>query len=106
LGYGQSSSVLLYLYEHKMLRKFYDRYKSNFEKDPTGKQTLEKITGKSLTEFEQDWIKWMTSRTPPAMDTGPNGVFVGISFAQNNDGLKIEQVLVKGPADQAGGAFD
>jgi hypothetical protein len=102
LGYGEASSVMLYLYEHKLLRKFYDTFKANFDEDPTGKATLEQVTGKPIKEFEKDWVAWMMKRTPPAMTTGPDGPFIGVQFAQENDGLKIEQVVAKGPAAAAG----
>lgn len=102
LGYGEASSVMLYLYESGLLKKFYEAYKTNFEKDPSGKSTLEQVTGKPLKQFEQDWVAWMSKRTPPAMNTGPEGAFLGVQFAQENDGLKIEQVVGQGPAASAG----
>ena len=103
LGYGEASSVLMYLYDQHLLRKFYDLYKIDYDKDPTGKTTIEQLTGKKLSEFEVDWQKWMMSRKAPSLDsTGRDGVFVGIQYGQTNDGLKIEEVLAKGPADQAG----
>ncbi len=102
LGYGEASSVMLYLYETKLLKKFYDTYKINFDKDPTGKKTIEQVTGKTFKQFESDWQQWMSKRTPPTMNTGPDGAFIGVQFAQENDGLKIEQVVTKSPADIAG----
>jgi C-terminal processing protease CtpA/Prc len=102
MGYGQASSVMLYLYDLKLLKPFYEAYKANFEKDPSGKATIEQVTGKPLKQFEQDWIAWMIKRTPPAMNTGPEGAFLGVQFAQENDGLKIEQVVGKSPAASAG----
>jgi len=102
LGYGEASSVMLYLYDLHLLKKFYDTYKINFDKDPTGKKTIEQVTGKTFKQFELDWKTWMVKRTPPAANTGPDGAFIGVQFAQENDGLKIEQVITKGPADTAG----
>jgi hypothetical protein len=102
LGYGQASSVMLYLYERGLLRKFYDAFKADFDKDPSGRHSLEQVTGKALKQFEQDWQAWMAARTPPATDTGPGGAFLGVQFAQENDGLKIEMVAVRGPAESAG----
>src|SRR5262249_673464 len=37
LAYGQSGSLMLYLYEKKLLKPFYDAYKTTFEKDKSGK---------------------------------------------------------------------
>jgi S1-C subfamily serine protease len=44
----------------------------------------------------------MVRRTPPPTNTGPDGAFLGVQFAQGNDGLKIEQVVPQGPAAAAG----
>jgi hypothetical protein len=102
LGYGEASSVMLYLYDLGQLKKFYDTFKINFDKDPTGKKTIEQVTGKTFKQFELDWQLWMSKRTPPTLNTGPDGAFIGVQFAQENDGLKIEQVITKSPADAAG----
>ncbi|HEY7120307.1 MAG TPA: PDZ domain-containing protein, partial [Tepidisphaeraceae bacterium] len=77
-------------------------FKANFAHDPTGRATLEQVTGRSLHDFERDWQAWMVKRTPPAFNTGPDGPFLGVQFAQGNDGLKIELVVTRGPADTAG----
>lgn len=102
LGYGQASSVMLYLHDQGLLRRFYDQFKSNFGKDPTGKATLEQVTGRPLAQFEKDWIAWMVKRTPPAFNTGPQGAFLGVQFSQENDGLKVDAVVTDGPAHKAG----
>jgi hypothetical protein len=64
LAYGQSSSVMLYLYEQGLLRKWYDAYKEGFDKDASGRTAIEKLSGKSFEEFEKDWLAWMTARPP------------------------------------------
>ena len=102
LGYGEASSVMLYLYEQKLLRKFYDTFKANYDKDPTGRLTLEQVTGKPLKEFERDWQTWMYKRTPPATDIAVLGPQLGMYFVQENDGLKVNRIVVKGPAATAG----
>jgi hypothetical protein len=102
LGYGEASSVMLYLYEQDLVRKFYDTYKVNFEKDPTGRLTLEQVTGKPLKDFEREWQTWMFKRTPPATDIAVLGPVIGMYFVQENDGLKVDRIVGKGPADSAG----
>ncbi|HEY7117560.1 MAG TPA: DUF1570 domain-containing protein, partial [Tepidisphaeraceae bacterium] len=54
MAYGEASSVMLYLYESGLLRPFYDAFKANFAHDPTGRATLEQVTGRSLHDFERD----------------------------------------------------
>ncbi|MGE5612233.1 MAG: S1C family serine protease, partial [Bacillota bacterium] len=102
LTYGQSGSLLLYLHEQGLLRKFYDAYKVRFDADKTGRLALEHVTGKNLADLENDWKTWMLRRTPPPQSTGPNGAILGVKFAEANDGLRIDYVLPKSPAQQAG----
>jgi hypothetical protein len=102
LAYGESSSVMLYLYEHDLLRKFYDTYKINYEKDPTGKLTLEQVTGLPLKDFERAWQTWMYARTPPSTDISLLGPSIGMYFTQENDGLKVNRIVGNGPAASAG----
>lgn len=102
LTYGQSGSLLLYLHEQGLLRKFYDTYKARFDADKTGRLALEQVTGKPLADLEQDWQSWMLQRTPPPQSTGLNGAVLGVKFTEANDGLRIDYVLPKGSAQQAG----
>lgn len=101
-AYGQSGSLLLYLHEKELLRKFYETYKATYDKDRTGRAALEQVTGRRLKDLESDWKKWLATRQPPAMTTGPDGAFLGVRFGQENDGLKLEDVVAKSPAERAG----
>ncbi len=103
LAYGESSSLLLYLYERQLLKKFYDVYKAGFDQEPTGREALEQVTGQSLDDLEKSWTTWMLHRSPPVLTTGPNGPFLGVRLAPDtNDGLKLEGILPDSPADKAG----
>ncbi|MDB5355378.1 MAG: hypothetical protein JWN24_1831 [Phycisphaerales bacterium] len=102
LAYGESSSLMLYLYEQKLLRKFYDAYTSTYSLDPTGQTALESVTAMSLPELQRAWVAWLLPRAAPAQNAGPGGPYLGIHFATANDGLKIGLVLPAGPAAKAG----
>ena len=65
LAYGESASLLLYLYEHQMLKRFYHAYTSGYAQDPTGRQALESVTGKPLPELQDTWTAWMRRRSAP-----------------------------------------
>ena len=65
LAYGQSASLLLYLYEHQMLKRFYDAYTGGYAQDPTGREALESVTGKPLPELQDAWTAWIRRRTAP-----------------------------------------
>ena len=101
-AYGQAGSVMLYLHDKGQLRKFYESYKATFENDPTGKVALEQVMGRMLAQIEQDWKTWMLARSAPPMTTGENGPILGIRFAEANDGLRVESVIPRGPAERAG----
>lgn len=102
IAYGESGSLLLYLHSKDLLRKFYDTFKEGFEKDKTGAAALQEVTGMPLAQLEKEWKEWMLQRTPPTLQTGQNGVVLGVRFGQGNDGLKIDQVFPLGPAAKAG----
>ena len=101
-AYGQSGSIMLYLYEKGLLRKFYETYKAAYATDKTGRLALEQATGMKLMEFEREWKAWMLSRTPPAQTTGPQGAVLGVRFAAVNDGLRVASLVPTGPAAQRG----
>jgi hypothetical protein len=102
IAYGTASSVLMYLYDQNLLKKFYDTYKANFEKEPTGRLAIEMVTGKSVKEFDAEWREWMMKRNPPALNTGPDGAYLGVRLSQANDGLRIDIVEPSSPAAKAG----
>jgi hypothetical protein len=101
-AYGQSGSIMLFLYEKGLLRKFYDTYKKTFNQDRTARLALEQATGQKLADFEKQWRAWMLSRQAPPMSTGEDGPILGIRFMEANDGLRVEGVIPRGPADRAG----
>ncbi len=102
IAYGQASSLMLYLHEKKLLRPFYEAYKRGWESDKNGQKTLEKVLGKPLAQIEADWKAWMLARKPPLMTTGEQGVVIGVGFAEQQDGLRVQNIAPRGPAALAG----
>ena len=102
LAYGQTSSLMLYLYEQKLLRKFYDAYKRSFASDPSGRMALEEVTGQKLNELQTTWTQWMLAREAPRLAGVRGGAFLGVHFGDANDGLKITFVVPDTPAWRAG----
>ena len=102
LAYGESSSLMLYLYEQGKLRDFYDTYKADYSKDESGKVALEKTTDMALPELQEAWSKWMSTRLAPSAHPGVGSLALGLRFVPENDGLKISLVLPTGPATAAG----
>lgn len=62
ITYPEAGSLMLYLYERQLLRKFYDEYKSTYDDDPTGQAALEKVTGLTLAEVEARFSEWLSKR--------------------------------------------
>jgi tetratricopeptide (TPR) repeat protein len=102
MAYGQAASVMRYLYDQKQLRPFYEAYKASFEKDPTGRQAIEKVTGKSLAEFEKAWKAWLVAKPRVPTSSGVDGAVIGARLGDAVDGLAVEEVVAGGPADKAG----
>jgi hypothetical protein len=102
LAYAESGSIMHYLYAHGKLRKFYDAYARNYVVDPTGKLALEQASGLKLDDLQKDWKKWMLARIPPLLNTGPNGVYMGLGLDQATDGILIWRVAADSPAAKAG----
>ena len=99
--YAESGSVMQYLYDHQLLRKFYDAFKTGYAKDKTGRAALEETVGQKLEVFEEEWKAWMLTRLPPNQKMGPDSPFLGVDFGEANDGMMIQTVKTGGPAARA-----
>jgi len=102
LAYAQSGSILHYLYDSGLLRRFYDTYKAMYDKDRTGRLALEKTTGRPLEQIERDWKAWVLKRKVPTINTAPDSAVLGVRFGASTYGCMIEEVVPSGPAEKAG----
>jgi hypothetical protein len=102
LAYGESSSLLLYLYDRKLLRKYYDAYKASYRSDPSGGGALEAVAGMNLTDLQAAWTQWMLARKSPQLIPAAGGPYLGVHFGDAIDGLKVSMVLPAGPGAKAG----
>ncbi len=59
VNYAVARYLCFYLQEKKLLEAFYKRFRENVEKDPTGRQSLEKVTGRSVGDLEKEWRVWV-----------------------------------------------
>jgi hypothetical protein len=62
LSYDEAGTLLLYLYEHQLLKKFYDVYTAGYRKDSSGRDALEKVTGLKLSDLQKQWVEWLLTR--------------------------------------------
>ena len=58
-NYAQARYLCMFLQEKGMLREYYKAFRDNYSGDKTGRNTLEKIYGKDLTELEKDYLDWV-----------------------------------------------
>jgi len=59
VNYAQARYLCMYLQENGLLKKYYKAFRDNYNNDKTGKNTLEKITGKNLDELDKDYVEWV-----------------------------------------------
>jgi PDZ domain len=102
LAYGESSSLLLYLYDRKLLRKYYDAYKASYRSDPSGGGALEAVTQMNLADLQSAWTQWMLARKSPQLLPTAGGPYLGVHFGDAIDGLKVSMILPAGPGAKAG----
>jgi hypothetical protein len=102
LCYAESGSVMHYLYDSGLLRKFYETFKETYAQDKTAKLALEKVTERPLAQFEKDWKAWMLKRLAPRSKPTMDGPYLGIRFGAANDGMLVLTLVNPGPAMKAG----
>ncbi len=55
-NYAQARYLCYYLEQHRLLRKFYHRFRANHADDPTGYETLKEVLGRNDMEaFQKEW---------------------------------------------------
>ncbi|OHB85507.1 MAG: hypothetical protein A2V98_14465 [Planctomycetes bacterium RBG_16_64_12] len=55
-NYSQARYLCYYLEQHRLLRKFYHRFRAKCATDPTGYNTLQEILGRDdMDAFQKDW---------------------------------------------------
>jgi hypothetical protein len=59
LNYAQARYLCQFLQDNGLLKKFFKLFRDTFNEDNTGKAQIEKVYGKSLTELEDDFLRWV-----------------------------------------------
>jgi len=65
LAYGESGSLLLYLYDRQLLKKFYDAYTAGYGADRAGAVALAAVTREALPDLQHKWVEWLLARPVP-----------------------------------------
>jgi hypothetical protein len=59
VNYAQARYLCMYLQEQGLLRDFYKKFRDTYKDDNTGKSQLEKVTGKTISSLDEDYVKWV-----------------------------------------------
>lgn len=59
VNYSQARYLCMYLQEQGLLKKYYKHFRDTYISDNTGITQMEKITGKSISELDADYVAWV-----------------------------------------------
>jgi hypothetical protein len=59
VNYSQARYLCMYLQEKRILKDYYRLFRDSYKNDNTGKTQLEKITGKTIANLDEDYVKWV-----------------------------------------------
>jgi hypothetical protein len=101
-AYPQCRYMMMYLHAKGVLKKWYDAYTADYERDPSGAAAMEKVLGKDLPAIEADWKRWVLARKPPVLRLPPKHAYLGIQLAGAVDGVRVMRVVPGSGAEKAG----
>ena len=102
LCYAEARYLMLYLCEKQSLKRWYEAFKADYETDPTGLKSLEKILGNRVFAIEDDWKKWVKGLRVPWGEAASSQGRLGIEVHDAADGVKIVGLVPGGAAERAG----
>ena len=102
LSYAISRYIFYFLQEKKMLRKWYAKYREDYKDDNTGLKMLEEIYGKSIEEFEKEWLEFLKPLNYGRGGIAADRPFIGVGLEDSDAGLKVTRVVEGSPAEKAG----
>jgi hypothetical protein len=59
LNYATARYFCQWLDQRGQLWPFYQRYRDTFEQDPSGELAFRAVTGKSISDANQEWVRWV-----------------------------------------------
>ena len=59
VNYSQARYLCMYLQENGLLKRYYKNFRDTYNNDKTGISQIEKITGKSISELDTDYVSWV-----------------------------------------------
>ena len=91
--YAHARTVCMFLLDRGELGAFYDAYIRGFDDDPSGLETLTRVTGLEHEALEEAYRAWVAG-LPAVPETGSDlDATIGISVTEGSgDGVKVERV--------------
>jgi hypothetical protein len=102
LCYAESRYLMLYLYEQKLLPKWYQAYRTGCQEDPTGLKALEKVCGKRVFQVEDDWTEWLSKQKPPWGELRSGQARLGAELHDDPKGPKVVGLTPGSASERAG----
>ncbi len=59
VNYAQARYLCMYLQEEGLLKKYYKHFRDTYSDDKTGITQMEKITGKTISQLDKDYVEWV-----------------------------------------------
>ena len=59
VNYAQARYLCMYLQEQGLLKDYYKHFRDTYNDDNTGIKQIEKITGKSVSELDAEYVAWV-----------------------------------------------
>jgi tetratricopeptide (TPR) repeat protein len=100
--YAESRYIVYYIWQMGKLKEFYDVYCETYDEDKTCQKAMEKVFGKSLSEVEADFRKWIADAPEPVGATPKGAPFFGVGTQGTAAGMQVVQVVPGSSADAAG----
>ncbi|MCX7704297.1 MAG: PDZ domain-containing protein [Planctomycetota bacterium] len=98
--YAEGRYIMMFLWEKKLLRKWYDAYTDaeNFKKDQSGVLALEKVFGKPLQQIEDEWKAWLLAISQN--DTREKKTELGLTVGECEKGVFVVSTESGSPSDK------
>ena len=97
LLYAEAHYVMFYLHRLGKLEAFYQAYKADYGKDPSGALAIEKTLGKPLGDADSDWRAWVLAQAAPWRPAREPKAILGIRMEPAEGGVRVAG-FVKGEA--------
>jgi hypothetical protein len=101
-SYAQGRWILTYIHVQGLLKKLQDEYRRTVDQDGAGIAAFEKVTGKSVEEWEKEWHAWSKEIEMELDDARKHDhPVLGVLGRSQAEGLEIAAVSAGSPADLA-----